>query len=255
MLGGIGERFLHHPVDGVFDRPGQALGGAGHLGAQLQAGRGGAGQQVLDRGVGRALVGAGGVVLLAEHPDHLAEALDRGSGAGPQVTRGLPVRVRQAGGEGQGPGAQRDQAQVVAERIVHVPCDPGAFAQPGLLGGQPLLALQPLGPLPPGPGQLPRLTPVPPHQPGQHARADRDEREPRPQHLPPRHHPRRQYGRARDHCEHRDPRPHPLLPHPQRERQPARHRRPPQVRHPQPDPHPHCHRQRDLALSHADDPT
>jgi hypothetical protein len=40
------------------------------------------------------------------------------------------------GGEFQCPGVHRDQAQPVAQEVVHLPCDPGPFLQPGRRGGQ-----------------------------------------------------------------------------------------------------------------------
>jgi Flp pilus assembly pilin Flp len=61
--------------------------------------------------------------------------------AGAQLTGGKALLVGQTCRELQCATVQRDQRQFVAERVVHVLCDPGPLAQPGLLGDVALVPL------------------------------------------------------------------------------------------------------------------
>ncbi len=82
----------------------------------------------------------------------------------------------QTGGQFQGSGRQGDQAQVVAEHVVHVPGDPGPLQQSRLLGDQPPLPLHLFGALPAGPDQLLVLAGEPPHEP-RHQHGEDDDRD------------------------------------------------------------------------------
>ena len=103
-----------------------------------------------------------------------AETLARNSPAAARCRSSRSARDLQGG------GAQRDQAEVVTERVVHLPGDPGPLPQSDPLGGTPLLAGQRVDVPATGVGQLLLLAAVPADQPGEHGGEEqhRGEQEP-----------------------------------------------------------------------------
>lgn len=162
--GGVGQRLLHHAVRGAVHRGrDRERCSAAH---QLHVHARGAGpvDQCLHRFV-RRLQGA--LRALAQQPDRLPQPVGGRYGGGAQRGRGPPVLFGHVGGQLQRPGAQRDERQRVAERVVHVRGDPGALAQPGALGDELLLPLQLRHALPAGLHQLGLLAAEPSGQPRQ----------------------------------------------------------------------------------------
>ncbi|GAB3956725.1 hypothetical protein GCM10027614_69860 [Micromonospora vulcania] len=89
--------------------------------------------------------------------------------------------VVEVGGNLQRGGTQRDQAEVVTERIMHLPGDPGPFPQPDPLGGTALLTAQRVHVSATGVDQLVLLPAVATDQPRKHPGEEqhRGEQEPR----------------------------------------------------------------------------
>lgn len=152
---GLLNNTVHGAVDGAWRLGGRRL--AHHAQPDVEPGRGRPVHQARDPRDpgGRARPGRGRgprrpVRRLAQEADHLAEPVHGGPRPGADVVGGGAVGLGEAGGQFQRPRGQGDEAEFVAEEVVHVLRDPGPFAQPGLFGEQPLFPLQPRGLLPSG---------------------------------------------------------------------------------------------------------
>lgn len=164
VLGGVRQRLLDDPVHRALHqrgKPGEVL-PPGRL--HIHPGAARPLHQLLD-----ALPGRLGLGALAQHADGLVQPPHRGVGAGAQLGRQGAVPFPQRPVDFQGAGEQRDQARLMAEGVVHVTGDARPLPQPGLLGQDPPLALQPFGPFPAADDQLPMPAAVAAQQPGQHA--------------------------------------------------------------------------------------
>lgn len=202
VLGHVRQRLLDDPVHGPPDGrqrvPGRRF--ALHAQPDVEPGRGGAVHQGVELGESGAGPGPRSRLRrLAQHTDHLAEPVDGGARPGADVAGGGPGVLGQTGGQLQRPRRQGDEAEVVAEEVVHVLCYPGPFAQPGLFGDQALFPLQSRGPLPPGPHQLAVLAQEPAREPRQHRRHQQQAHEPARPPQPRRHQEHGHHG-CREHC-------------------------------------------------------
>ncbi len=190
----VGQRLPDHAVQQPLGEPARFHGRvlSGGLPAHGEPRLRGAGDQLL-----QGLVGRGQrrrlVVVLAQDADDAVQPVRGVGGRRAQVGRRAPVLVAEAGGDLECARAQGDEAELVAEGVVHVLGDPGPFAQPGALLREALLVLQPGGAQPARLGQLAALPPVASAEPGEDAaeqqgarhdqplggRIDPDERDPR----------------------------------------------------------------------------
>lgn len=135
VLEGVGEGLLDDAVDGQLDTAVQGVQLA--AGAVDDLGTGGAdpgaqGVDVRDARLGAELGPGGGLGLLAQHAEHAAQFAQRLASGVPDEQQGLLAafrcevgRVRATVGEGD------DDGEVVADDVVHLAGDPGAFGGGG----------------------------------------------------------------------------------------------------------------------------
>ncbi|MEY9813519.1 hypothetical protein RKD21_003776 [Streptomyces albogriseolus] len=166
MPGRVGQRLPGHAVQQPLGDPARLHRPSAGLAAHRQPGLGGAGDELSHglpgRSEGERLVG-----VLAQHADDAVQPVRGVRGRRAQVGRRRPVPFGQVRRHLEDARPQREQAQLVAEGVVHVLRDARPLAQPRPLLGEPLLLLQPGRPQPAGGGQLTALPPVAPAQPGQ----------------------------------------------------------------------------------------
>lgn len=146
VLGDVRQRLLDDPVRGQVDGPRHRhvrrfpL----HLQPDVESRPGGPVHEASDRGepVRRSALRPGRRVRgFAQNADHLPEPVHGGSRPGSDVARGDAVGLGEAGGQLQRSRRQGDEAEFVAEEVVHVLRDPGPFAQSGPFGEQALFPL------------------------------------------------------------------------------------------------------------------
>lgn len=170
VLGNVGQSFLHDPVSRRLDHRRQVVRLAVDAQLHREPSRGSLGGQT--RQAGAAWIHRRVIGPLTQDTDHLTEMLHCGRSPGSDVVRGFPMVFFEVRREFECTGRQRDQAEIMAEYVMHVLGDTRPLAQPSLISDQLLLALQLFGTLPPGPDKLLILTPEPAREPRQHRGCD-----------------------------------------------------------------------------------
>jgi hypothetical protein len=151
VLAGVRQALLDDPVRRAPGRRRDRGGVDVHLGADAHTRRARLGDERGQVGERRLRAGGGRGVLVAEHPDHAAQVVERVVRAGADDRGGAGDLVGCGRGalraELERPRVQRDEREAVGEDVVHLARDAGALVVARLLDAQLLLGLGALGPL------------------------------------------------------------------------------------------------------------